>query len=403
MNKRFVVVGLFCGLACGTATADPVEEYGRACEAPHFEALSVLTHPGDMRTVDWDAAARPCKAFIQRLEAEPEADASARLALFKARYWLGGYPERKERCAEVADIIDSLPDDADALYEWSYCVDDDERIALLKQLAEMGHPKSRSRLVRLFEHTGDYYGIPPETLARHAVWLYEDARYVADRYLAARAIYKMALDTGDADAAKAIQGRLVHDHGLDALAYDPAHRGESLERACDRWMFDMDLEERLCLPALEALAAAALARGEAIPDDVLLRVDEAFGESEAKAYFAGGGNDTGARLAAILGPHPETLRSSEHLRVLAETTTPRGSPERVAGLRRAVEADPGNLRARCGLADALALTGVADAEAAALYKGVMAAEHPPCAAGDGLRRLEEGAGFAGGVEVIYLR
>ena len=333
MNKRFVVAGLFCGLACGTATADPVEEYRRACEAPHFEALSVRTHPGDKTAVDWDAAARPCKAFIRRLEAEPEADALARFALYLAKSWLGGYPDEGGRCAEVAEIVDSLPDNDDALFEWSsYCVDDDdERIALLKQLAEMGHPEAQSSLVGLFKHTGDYYGIPHETLARHAAGLYEDARSVADRYRAALAIYKMALDIGDRDAAAAIQGRLVHDHGLDALAYDPAHRGESLARACDSSMFDMDLEERLCLPALEALAAAALARGEAIPDDVLLRVGEAFGESEAKAYFAGGGNDTGARLAAILGPHPETLRSSEHLRVLAETTTPRGSPERVAG------------------------------------------------------------------------
>ena len=58
----------------------------------------------------------------------------------------------------------------------------------------------------------------------------------------------------------------------DALAYDPAHRVASLERACDTWMFDLDLEERLCLPALEALAADSLSQGEAIPDEVLLRM-----------------------------------------------------------------------------------------------------------------------------------
>ena len=399
MNKRFAAAGLFV-LACTTATADPVEEYRRACEAPHFEAVSVLTHPGDTTTVDWDAAARPCKAFIQRLEAEQEADALTRFALYLAKTWLGDYPDEDERCAEVAEIVDSLPDNADALYEWSYCDDDDEHIAL-KQIAQTGHLKARSLLVRLFEHTGDYYGIPPETLARFAAELYEDARYVDERYRGAKAIYLIARDTGDADAAKAIQDRLVRDHGLDALAYDPAHRVASLERACDTWMFDLDLEERLCLPALEALAADSLARGEAIPDDVLLRMDEAFEESEAKAWFAGGANRAGERIAAILVPHPETLRSSEHQRVLAKTTAPPGSPEREDGLRRAVAADPGNLRARCDLADALAFAGSV-AEAEALYKGLMAAEHPPCAAGAALERLanrREG----GEVERIYLR
>ena len=402
MNKRFAVAGLFV-LACTTATADPVEEYRRACEAPHFEALSVLTHPGDTTTVDWDAAARPCKAFIQRLEAQQEADALTRFALYLAKAWLGDYPDEDEPCTEVAEIVDSLPDNADALYEWSYCDDDDEHI-VLKQIAERGHLKARSSLVGLFVHTGDYYGIPPETLARFAAELYEDARYVSERYRGARAIYLIARDTGDADAAKAIQNRLVRDHGLDALSYDPAHRVESLERACGGWMFDLDLEERLCLPALEALAADSLSQGEAIPDEVLLRMDEAFEESEAKAWFAGVTNRTGERIAAILVRHPDPLQSSEHLRVLAETTTPPGSPERIAGLRRALEADSGNLRARCGLADALAIAGSV-AEAGALYKGLMVAEHPPCGAGAALERLanrREGEGL-GEVETIYLR
>lgn len=301
-------------------------------------------------------------------------------------------------------MVDSLPDNADALYEWSYCVDDEEHIALLKQTAKTGHPKARSSLLGLFEHTGDYYGIPAETLARYAEGSYQDAIYVSDRCLAAKTIYKIALDTGDADAAKVIQGRLVHDHGLDSLDYDPAHRAESLERACDRWMFDLNLAERLCVPALEALAADSRARGEAIPDDVLLRMGEAFEESETKAWFAGGANRTGERIAAILVSQPETLRSSEHLRVLAKTTAPPGSPEREDGLRRAVAVDPGNLRARCDLADALVVAGSV-AEAGALYKGLMAAEHPPCAAGDALERLAnrpEGEGL-GEVESIYLR
>ena len=407
MDKRFAVAGLFV-LGCGTATADPLEEYRRACEAPHSKIFSTRTHPGDRSPYDdaaaWSAAEESCAAFVRRAEVDDDPSPEARLALFRARYWLGGYPEKNERCAEVREIVERLLDNADAIYEWSRCIGGDASHALRQKAAEMGHRRALLRLVRLFDHTGGYYGISPETLARHAAALYAGAGDVAERYLAARAIYKIALDTGDADAAKAIQGRLVHDHGLDSLDYDPAHRGQSLERACDRWMFDLGLEERLCVPALEGLAADSLARGEVIPDDVLLRMAEAFEESEAKAWFGGGANGTGERIAATLVSHPETLRSSEHLRVLAKTTAPPGSPEREDGLRRAVAADPGNLRARCDLAEALVVAGSV-AEAGALYKGLMAAEHPPCAAGDALERLAnrpEGEGL-GEVETIYLR
>lgn len=411
MKERYVVVGgLFCALACGTATADAVEEYRRACEAPHFDVLSVMTHPTDSAPWDdaeaWEAAEESCAAFIRRTEAEPGAATDeARLALFLAKDWIGRYPTKEARCAEIGKLVERLPGNPDALFEWSRCVDEaDVGIELLRKTAEMGHPGARRSLVSSFKRTGDYRGISPETLARHAEGSYQDARDVTDRFVAAKAIYTIALDTGDRDVAAAIQNRLVHDHGLDLLAYDPAHRDESLERACDRWMFDLDLEERLCVPALEALAADSLARGEAIPDDVLLRMGEAFEESEAKAYFSGGANRAGERIAAILVPHPDTLRSSEHLRVLAKTTAPTGSPEREDWLRRAVAADPGNLRARCDLADALVVAGSV-AEAGALYKGLMAAENPPCAAGDALERLAnrpEGDGL-GEVETIYLR
>ena len=381
MNKRFIT-GLFCALAGGAQAADdPMVEYRQACEAPHYEALSVLTHPTDDTPVDWDAAARPCRAFLQRLEeAEPE-DPLARFALYRAKSWLDGH--QGDPCAEVAEIVDSLPDNADALFEWWVLCDDDD--SLLKQTVRAGHPHARDMLLSDVVHQGNYYGFPAETLARYAEEAYQDALYVTDRYHAARAIYEIALDTGDTAAAKAIQDRMVHDLGL---AYDPAHRGQSLERMCGRWMFNMDLEGRLCVPALEALAAEALARGEAIPDDVLLHLGTAFGEAEHKAFLAGGETDAVEALAAILAAHPEPLRSSEHLRVLAAAATPWASPERAEALRRAVETDPGNPRARCDLAAALGLTG-AVTEAEAIYRGVMAVENAPCNAEEGLRRLAD--------------
>ena len=401
MTKRSIV-GLLCALVCGTPVADPVEEYRRACETPHFDILSAMTHPTDAtpryEVEAWDAAEESCEAFIERTEAEPGAvPDEARLALFLAKKWLGGYPTKEERCAEIGNIVERLPGNADALFGWYLCInDDDARIALLKEIVEMGHPGARRRLISLFEHTGDYYGIPPETLARHAEGSYQDARDVTDMYLAAKAIYKIALATDDRAAAEAIQDRLVRDHGLDSLDYTPAHRDESLVRACDGWMFDIDLEERLCVPALEALADDAAAWGEAIPPDVLLHMERAFEHFERGTWSNGPKPLGAAKLAAILDAHPEPLRSSEHLRVLAKTSA--DWAERVGGLRRAVEIDPGNLRARCDLAEALAFTGAVD-EAASLYKGLMAAEPTPCRAGHALGRLANRTG-EGTMEMI---
>ena len=213
-----------------------------------------MTHPGDLTPIDWAAAEKPCTAFIRQLEAEPGGLADeTRLALFMAKKWLGGYPEMQQRCAEIGKIVERLPGNADALFEWSHCVDDDDaRIALWKKTVELGHPGARNWLVSSFEYTGNYYGFPPETLARHAERYYEDANDVTDRYRAAQAIYRMALDTGDGDAAEAIQNRLIRDYGLDSLDYTPAHRDKSLERACAYQMFVLDLEGDLCVPALEA-------------------------------------------------------------------------------------------------------------------------------------------------------
>lgn len=381
MTKR-AVAGLLCALACGTPAADPVEEYRQACEAPHFEALSVETHPFDRRPIDWAGAEKPCREFIQRLEADPAAPSDeTRLALYLAKAWLGGYSEDEERCAEVGAIVERLPDNADALFEWAYCVDD--RIALLKEVAQMGHPDARSHLLSSVKHTGDYYGIPPKTLAGYAEEMYENAEYASRRYEAAVFAYKIAVDTGDRDAAKAIQTRLVRDHGLDSLDYAPAHRDESLDRSCGVHMFVMDLEKDLCIPALEALVAEAALAGEAIPPDVLLHMEDAFEHFEYGTWSNGPKPRGTARLAAILDFYPMPLWSSEHLRVRAKA---KGWADRVAGLRRAVETDPGNLRARCDLAEALVFNGAVD-EAASLYKGLMAAEHPPCRAGDALGRL----------------
>ena len=393
------VAGLFCALACGSLAADPVEEYRAACEAPHFEVLSLMTHPGDDRLIDWAAAEKPCRAFIQRLEAErgvlPD---EMRLALYLAKRWVGDYQDEEERCEVIQKIVERMPGNADAQFKWSYCIDDDDaHIALLKKLVEMGHSEARRSLVFLFEHTGDYYGIPPETLARHADSIYENANHVSERYQAAQAIYEMALDTGDRDAAKAIQNRLVRDHGLDSLDFAPAHRDESLDRACAVHMFAMDLEQDLCIPALEALAAEASLAGEAIPPGVLLHMADAFDYFEFGTWSNGPKPQGVARLAAMLDSYPEPLRSSEHLRVRAKAN---GWSDRIGWLRRAVDTDPGNLRARCDLAEAMVFAGSVD-EAASLYQGLIAAEDAPCRPSEALDRLaNRTAGNTTGMETI---
>ena len=61
--------------------------------------------------------------------------------------------------------------------------------------------------------------------------------------------------------------------------------------------------------------------------------------------------------------------------------------DRIASLRRAIDLDSGNLRARCDLAEALVTTG-GQTEAAALYLD-LTSDSPPCNPGEALRRLEE--------------
>ena len=379
-------------MACGTAVADPVEEYRRACKAPHYEVLSVMTHPADPVPIDWAAAAKPCRAFIQRLEetAPGASTAETRLALYLAKTWLGGQGEMD--CAEMGE--------PDALFEWSHCIDDeDARTALTKKAAEMGHAEARSTLISMFEHSGDHYGLLPETLARYAEGRYEGANTVSQRYRAAQALYKLALDAGDRAAASAIQNRLVRDHGLDSLDFTPERRTESLDRACAVHMFALDLEWDVCVPKLEMLAAEAAAAGERIPLDVLLHIEHAFDRFKHGTWSNGPKPAGTGKLAAILAAHPEALRSSEHLRVLANTEAERA--DRIGGLRRAVDVDPGNLHARCDLAAALVFTGAPD-EAASLYKG-LAAEHSPCRADAEivLRRLADGD-TGGPTETIIL-
>ena len=393
MNERNAA-GLLCAVVVGTLAADPGEEYRQACEAPHFAILAptMSQHPDDvdptLADAAWAASEKSCAAFVQRLSAVPEPSSETRFALILAKRWLGGYPDEDELCGEIAEILESLPDNADALLEWAYCIDGDAQISLLRRVSDMGHPEARRQLVSLFEHSGEYFGMPPEILARMANELYEEsANNVGNRSLAARAIYMLASDAGNREAAKAIQDRLRRDHGLDSLDYTPAHRARNLDRACAVQMFDLDLEEELCVPALEALAADALSGGTAIPPDVLRHVERALTYSKHGAWVSGPKISAADRLAALLEAHPEPLRSAEHVRVLAVTADVWG--DRVDGLRRAVEMDSGNLRARCELADALATTG-AVAEAVSLYQGLMAAEHPPCPAREALTRLDNG-------------
>ena len=97
----------------------------------------------------------------------------------------------------------------------------------------------------------------------------------------------------------------------------------------------------------------------------------------------------GERLNAILATHPASVRSSEHYRVYAATQTT--WRDRIAALRRAVELDIGNQRARCALGAALAWTGAQD-EAWEVF-AELAAEadaQPACNAAQALQYFKRG-------------
>ena len=384
---------LLCGLL-STADADPVEEYKQACEAPFFDHLSTIANPSleeenALIKAAWSVSDDTCLALVDRLAAVADPVPETRLALHLARDWLGEYGESDDaRCDEVRVIAEELSGHPDVLYELSHCTDtNSERASLLQKvlMTEPRHQHALRSLTGLVSHAGDAYGMDAETLIRHGNTLYEVAMHVDHKVSAAVFIHQTGNDASNHESGEVIRQRLRRDLGLDALDYGLAGRAGSLRRVCSFSMFKLGFEG-LCVSAFETLVEESLATGLPIPDDVLRQLEQAYEDLRYGPWRMTPKTGAANHLKALLDTHPESLRSSEYHRVHAETAAV--WRDRIALLRRAVDLDYGNLRARCDLAEALAATG-ARSEAGAVYLDLMSSGSPPCKPGRALRSLDE--------------
>ena len=394
---------LLCVLAlpwCGPILADPSADYYRACEHAAFDhALSaphILTRAefNERRAEGRRRADVSCAAFVARLARLPDPTPEERLALFQATSWIG---EDGDFCDAAMPLARALPDsNADALQVRSVCAADREAslALLLRSLgADPRHPRHHSGLKRLRWRV--WFGgaeVDAETLLRHWNTDYEIARFPGEKIGAASLVYEVAVETGDQEAAEEIRARVRRDLGLDTLEFE--RREATLELVCDRAILELDLEE-LCTGGVERLAAESAALGDPLPPDILRPLEGAIRLISGTRLRLGGGGgpeerDALARLQTVLDGYPGHLKSSEHLRVYAEAF--QEGPERIGALRRATHLDPGNLAARCGLAEALERTS--PEEAWSIYADLAAepADLPGhCDPEVSLQRLEERA------------
>lgn len=383
--------------------------YVRECEAPHQAGSP--------------AAREICSAFVARLAALANPSPEARLALFKARGWIGGIASPEAYCREVEAIAAELRSRPVVLLDMATCsyyadskqpsgTEGEERQAdetaaslVLEALAiDPEHVDSLEYLIRLVgpeAYSGRYgiAGIDAVVLARHATTLYGLNGSIS----AAKVAVDAAVDAGMTAGADEFRVRVLRDLRLAELDYGPARRDESLTLACSDDVFTLGFAN-YCLSAIETLAKTAADRGEPMGDDVLRHLRFAFIRLKLQArqadtvkndprrahrveYEAWAGKDgQAARLKAVLDAHPEPLRSSEHYRAYASTAPTWGG--RIAALRRAAELGIDNLEARCELAAALVNIGER-AEAWSIYADLAAPDRmPPCDPNAGFQNIE---------------
>ena len=374
------VVFLCCLLlAVEIAADDPLKDYMRACEGQ-------------------SASEDRCTALVARISALSDPSPGSRLALFRARSWLGHYPGPVEKCNELRALADDLADHPDVLFELAACsylsgpsaeLRGNEKNLISRLQATLvlapDHKNALDLLVYKIRALGYGYGVDAAALAGYATALYE----ITGGLDAAVAVFEATLDAGDPEKAEAIRERVRRDLELDALDHGQ-RRQDSLALACSGGLFDLGLEDT-CLSALEVLVETAADNGETIPPDVLGQVGDTFEHLEFRARVAQRSGyaqraERGAeRARGVLDDHPEPLRSSEHYRVYATTAPTWG--DRIGALRRAVELDGGNLDAMCELAGALVSTG-ARSEAWLIYANLAADDRSPCGAEEAMQDIE---------------
>ena len=306
----------------------------------------------------------------------------------------------------IAEVVRS----AESLYELAQCHPfGEEGTALLREAVEInpGHLGALSLLMIAVLDT--------QTRAEYGASLYQRSEDIDDRMYAAKAIIEGAVDRGDLAAVLEIRERVRRDllnqpplrrcaahldslglrevclEAIEAVAAGAASAGEVLPdqvvSRVDDLFWDIGLSinmpnhvrseaevaELLATPGVRAELAAAYAHSpeilEIFEDEVELarwmRGDAAFVElldHDARLVDWLGWEPWGVRkagqaerLKALLENHPERLRTSKHYLALANTAST--WRERIGSLRRGLELEAGSVRARCGLAGALARTG----------------------------------------------
>ena len=349
--------------SCGAVFADPSADYYRICvDGPYDYAASA---PHVITRVEFNERVAEghrrsevsCAAFIAGLAQLPNPTPEEHLALFRASWTT----EDGDYCTAAMPFVQALPaGNPDALQIRSVCAADrEESLALLLRSLEADprHPRHDSGLRRLYWKV--WRGgaeVDAETLLRHWNTRYEIAISPNDKMSAAALIHTTAVEAGEREQAEEIRTRVRRDLGLDTLHFE--RREAALELICDRATFELDLEA-LCIGAMERLAMESAALAEPIPPDILRPLERTVRLIAGTRLLIGGGGgpeeqNALARLQVVLDDYPEQHKSSEHIRVHAETFL-EGS-QRIEALRKATYLDPGNLAARCGLAQSLERT-----------------------------------------------
>ena len=311
-----MLVGAIAVAVADGASAEPTESavaeaYARSCVAPYHEELAgaqatQFDREAYQRVVlaGRTAAADSCSAFVERIEKhaqQPGVEESQELR--DARELLAEPP--RGRCVEarmIAEVVRS----AESLYELALCHPfGEEGTALLREAVEInpGHLGALSLLMIAVLDT--------QTRAEYGASLYQRSEDIDDRMDAAKAIIEGAVDRGDLAAVLEIRERIRRD----LLSQPPLRR-------CAANLDSLGLRE-VCLEAIEAIAAGAASASEALPDQVVSRVDDLFwdiglsinmpnhvrSEAEVAELLATPG--VRAELAAAYAHSPEILEIFE--------------------------------------------------------------------------------------------
>lgn len=351
-------------LWAGTAHTDPLAEFRRACEAPYMDQLLAIPHPTSYETTGMVEAAlraleETCTPFYERLSSTASRTPHESLALLKAKQWVVRGGTAEEHCADARTVQESLPRHPEVLYELAvWCEMSPEADMALLRESLAASPRNLNALKSLhfrLSYRGGDGGMDPVELSRHRETLYEVSRLYDDKLAAAVWIHEAAVKVGDLAAAAAVRTRVRGDLELDDLDFGPERREGSLRRVCGAPILDLDLEY-LCTGAAAKLAAESAASGIALAPDILRPLESTvrlIADTRLQSIGGGGPEERVAlsKLRALLNGYPEPLKSAEHQRVYAETFL--DGPERTTDLRKAVALDPGNLAARCSLAESL--------------------------------------------------